>query len=132
MPGLLELSRLSGRLYKMDTDLPVSKLDGPYKDTVKDGVLDNGVGHYVNTLRREGIETFESCEGGPGHAYPECTIAFHGNRSEGHKALSIAMTYDFPVSDLRRVWSIIDGEATGPSWEMVFKFPHKGQYFNPS
>ena len=107
----------------MDNDLPVSELDGPYRDTVKDGVLDKGVGHYVNTLRRGGIETFESCQGGPGHCYSECTVRFHGHRGEGFKALSIAMTYDFPVSDLIRIWPIVDGEPTGPWWQMEFWKP---------
>ena len=30
-----------------------------------------------------GIETFESCPGGPGHAYAEPTVRFYGDRSEG-------------------------------------------------
>ncbi len=29
--------------------------------------LDPGIADYVIALREAGIETFESCEGGPGH-----------------------------------------------------------------
>ena len=67
-----------------------------------------------------GVETFESCEGGNGHAYPEPTVRFHGQRPEGFRALSIAMQNGLEVSELRRVWDIIDGEPTGAWWEMIF------------
>jgi len=60
----------------------------------------------VLTLRAVGVETFESCEGGPGHSYPEPTVRFRGDRSEGFRALSAVLgKNDFRVSDLRRVWS---------------------------
>src|SRR6266540_3788315 len=38
-------------------------------------------------LQTCGIETFESCEGGPGHAYPEPTIRFQGTPEAGWRAL---------------------------------------------
>lgn len=74
----------------------------------------------VNVLTSAGIETFESCEGGAGHAYPEPTIRFHGHRAEGFRALAVALEYGLRVKDLRRVWPVLDGEPTGPYWEMVF------------
>jgi hypothetical protein len=40
--------------------------------------LDPGIAPYVDALRAEGVETFESCEGGDGHAYPEPTVRFAG------------------------------------------------------
>jgi hypothetical protein len=51
-----------------------------------DHQLDDGIKLYVATLRSAGIETFESCEGGPGHCYAEPTvrseeIAAKGTRS---------------------------------------------------
>lgn len=82
--------------------------------------LDEGVRHYVETLNDAGIETFESCEGGEGHAFLEPTIRFHGGHSEGFRALAIAQTHALPVHALRRVWSLIDGEPTGPHWELTF------------
>jgi hypothetical protein len=45
--------------------------------------LDPRIAPYVRVLQENGIETFDSCEGGPGHAMPEPTVRFHGPRSEG-------------------------------------------------
>lgn len=82
--------------------------------------LDAGIAKAVHILRAAGIETFESCEGGHGHSYPEPTVRFHGNSGAGHHALGIAMTHALPVSQLRRTWDI-DGQCpTGPCWELVF------------
>jgi len=83
--------------------------------------LDPGIRRAVLIMRREGIETFESCEGGNDHAYPEPTIRFHGNNGEGFKALSIALTYGLPVLAVRRTYCIVDNEPTGPYWEIVFR-----------
>ena len=82
--------------------------------------LDPGIGPFVEILRNNGIETFESCQGGKGHSYPEPTIRFHGDHSEGFKAFAVASCYALPVSCLRRIWTINDGEPTGPYWELVF------------
>jgi hypothetical protein len=85
--------------------------------------LDPGVARYVDVLDAAGIETFESCEGGPGHAFPEPTIRFHGQRPEGFRALAVAQNFDMPVSELRRSWPLIDGEPTGPYWQLTFYLP---------
>ncbi len=82
--------------------------------------LDAGIQRFVRLLRDHGIETFESCEGGPGHAYPEPTVRFHGDCGAGFSALSVALSHDLPVSDVRQTWPVIDGRPTGPHWEMVF------------
>ncbi len=82
--------------------------------------LDAGIEKAVNCLFNSGVETFESCEGGSGHAYPEPTIRFHGDRFEGFRAFTIAMQNGINVTALRRIYKIIDGELTGPYWEMVF------------
>jgi hypothetical protein len=85
-----------------------------------DSPLDPGIKHAVEMLRAGGIETFESCQGGEGHCYPEPTVRFHGDRSEGMRALAVALRASLRVSALRRTWPIIDGEPTGPHWEMTF------------
>lgn len=85
--------------------------------------LDRGVAGAVSILVAAGIETFESCEGGAGHAYPEPTVRFHGDRTQGLKALAAALQAQLPVSELRRVWPVIDGEPTGPYWELTFSGP---------
>lgn len=82
--------------------------------------LDPGIKQAVEILFNAGIETYESCEGGPGHSYKEPAIRFYGDRSEGFRALAVAMQNNLPVSALRRVWSIEDNEPTGPNWEIVF------------
>lgn len=84
--------------------------------------LDPGIVAAVETLINAGIETFESCEGGKGHSYPEPTVRFYGERPEGMKALSAAL-YDgrLEVKALRRVWPVQDGEPVGPWWELVFR-----------
>jgi hypothetical protein len=35
-----------------------------------DPPLDPGIRRYVEVLNEAGVETFESCQGGEGHAYP--------------------------------------------------------------
>lgn len=82
--------------------------------------LDEGIRRYVAILRSGGVETFESCEGGPGHAMPEPTIRFHGTRAAGFHALSVAMDHGLPVLALKLSWPINDGLPNGPWWEMTF------------
>jgi hypothetical protein len=82
--------------------------------------LDRGIEFEVSVLVGAGVETFESCEGGPDHAFPEPTIRFHGDKSEGFKALDAALKRGLKVLAIRRTWDIIDGEPTGPYWEMTF------------
>jgi hypothetical protein len=77
----------------------------------------------VTALNEGGIDTFESCEGGTGHAYPEPTVRFQGGLAAGWKALSVAQEKGLPVAELRRVWPLLDGEPTGPYWELTFYRP---------
>ena len=55
-------------------------------------------------LIANGIETFEACEGGDGHSFPEATVRFEGKDSEGLRAVSVALENGLPVRRLRRVW----------------------------
>jgi hypothetical protein len=83
---------------------------------------DKGIKRAVEILQAAGVETFESCEGGPGHAYPEPTIAFHGHPAAGWNALEACLNHGLPVRYLRRTWVISDGiEPTGPRWEITFR-----------
>ncbi len=91
--------------------MPVTEFDPP---------LDPGIERAVVVLREAGIETYESCEGGAGHAYAEPTVRFHGERAEGFRALAAAIQAGLRVAELRRVWSIQEEEPTGPSWELTF------------
>lgn len=89
------------------------KIQVPYNS------LDEGIREAVRVLAEAGVETFESCQGGEGHAYAEPTIRFFGERAEGFRALAVALQYRLRVLALRRVWPINDGEPTGPWWELV-------------
>ena len=82
--------------------------------------LDAGIAPFVMALRAGGVETFESCQGGLGHAYPEPTIRFYGEKAEGFRALAVAQRAGLPVAELRRAWPILDDEPTGPWWELTF------------
>jgi len=82
--------------------------------------LDPGIVDAVRALRSAGVETFESCEGGSGHAYPEPTVRFHGGQPEGFRALAAAMQAGLNVAGLRRVWPVVNSEPTGPWWELTF------------
>lgn len=85
-----------------------------------DPPLDPWIEPGVLVLRAAGVETFESCDGGKGHAYAEPTIRFRGDRAEGLRALAVALGNNLPVAELRRVWPVLDGEPTGPWWELTF------------
>ena len=82
--------------------------------------LDEGIRRWVNLLQSHDILTYESCEGGEGHSYAEPAIRFHGSYADGFKALAIAQEHGLPVKRLNRMWEVVDGEPTGPDWELVF------------
>jgi|SRR5215204_4244047 len=86
------------------------------------GRLDPEIAPIVGVLRKHGVETYESCQGGPGHAFPEPTVCFHGVYAEGFRALSVAIQLMLPVRALRRVWRVSHhDEPEGPVWEMTFR-----------
>jgi len=91
------------------------------QDLCFDPPLDEGIRDIVLTLTGNGIETFESCQGGEGHSFPEPTVRFEGSSGEGLRALSIALDHGLPVYRLRRAWGIVDGAIHGPWWEMTFR-----------
>lgn len=83
--------------------------------------IDAGIEPYVRVLREAGVETFESCQGGEGHAVPDPMTRFHGDGAEGFRALAVALSAGLPVVDLRRFWQVVDGEPCGPYWELTFR-----------
>jgi hypothetical protein len=86
------------------------------------GRLDLGIRKAVETLQAGGVETFESCEGGDGHAFPEPTVRFYGLPAAGWHALGVCLDNGLPVAALRRVWDVLDrSEPTGPFWELTFR-----------
>jgi hypothetical protein len=83
--------------------------------------IDHGIVTAVRVLWTAGVEAFESCEGGPGHAAPEPFVRFHGGRDQGWKAVAAVQEIGLPLLQLRRVWTIDDGEPTGPYWDLVLR-----------
>ncbi len=47
-------------------------------------------------------------------AFADPTVQFHGHRSEGFRALAVALERGLPVHTLRRIWTIDDGETDRP------------------
>ena len=81
--------------------------------------LDPGIKNIVKLLNDNEIKTFESCEGGNGHAFSEPTVRFHGGVWEGFRVYALVVYHGFKVFDLRRYWTVCDGELTGPEWEIT-------------
>lgn len=82
--------------------------------------LDKGIEKAVAALHAAGLKTYESCEGGPGHSFPEPTVRFNGDLQEGLRAVSAALEAGLKVYQLRRVWRVNENELEGPWWDLVF------------
>jgi hypothetical protein len=94
--------------------------------------IDPGIRQVVRILAENGVETCQSCaasgpfgegsgkKNGDTHSYPEPTVDFIGSFASGFAALEIALSHALPVSELRRVWRMNNGEPEGPIWSMTF------------
>ena len=88
--------------------------------------LDPGIADVVKVLVENGIQTFESCQGGYGHAYPEPTVCFEGDNGEEFKVLYLAWYHLWDVWELRRVWRknpFRKAELDRPHWQLVLFDP---------
>ena len=83
--------------------------------------LDPGIREAVLRLQDDGVHTFESCEGGTGHAFAVPSVKFYGNGAEGWRALAVAKNAGLPVVRLHRAWDLDDGEPCGPYWLMELR-----------
>ena len=93
-------------------------------DPVNEGnmPLDQRIRPFVLILRSQGVEAFDSCEGGPGHPCPEPTISFYGDATAGFKAFAAAAEHGISVKELRRLYQVAEGAwLEGPYWEMTFR-----------
>lgn len=116
-------ARPIGRLSQERPPKAAGRTGRPLESSRGLGSLDIGIADIVHALRACGVETYESCEGGPGHAFPEPTVRFHGPFADGFRALAVALDAGLPVNALRRVWLMTLGEPDGPTWEMTFYPP---------
>jgi hypothetical protein len=94
--------------------------------------LDEGIAPIVEALRAGGVDTIESCEGGPGHTFREATVRFRGDYAEGFRALSVALGLRLPVLTLERVWRMVGNEPSGPGWQMTFILRKTNQGRSPA
>jgi len=67
--------------------------------------LDRGIRPAVELLIQNGFKTFESCQGGRGHAYYSPTVRFHGDETELLRAYEICEASNMAISCVRRVYS---------------------------
>ncbi|MEQ3625970.1 MAG: hypothetical protein ABNH26_08685 [Celeribacter sp.] len=100
---MMELSR--SQSFGLELDMP----------------LDAGIARHVHVLREAGLATIESCEGGPGHCFPEPTVRIKGDHAEGFKAYSVALQHGLKPRALARIWHVEDGELNGPVWDLIFQ-----------
>lgn len=84
----------------------------------------------VKILTEHGFKTFESCQGGEGHCFPEPTVRFSGNEYDLLRAFEICQFHLLPVYEARRVfrkeifYDYNDKEKSptpiGEAWESPF------------
>ena len=78
--------------------------------------LDPGIRRAVLILRQAGIETFESCQGGDGHARREPVVKFSGGAWAGYRAFATTVLMltsatreidrmDDPSHSIERSWT---------------------------
>jgi len=80
--------------------------------------LDDGIALAVRVLMENGVETFESCQGGSGHCFQYPTIRFFGDKTEGYKAFDVLAKKGFRVISLQRAWPIENNEIGAPYWQL--------------
>lgn len=83
--------------------------------------IDPDIREAVLILRSHGVQTTESCQGGPGHACPEPVIYFAGNLYEGYRTYAIAKNYGLNVLSIAYECGESDGWLESPRWKMTFR-----------
>ncbi len=91
--------------------------------TTYDPPLEPGIAAAVHALNDAGIETFTSCEGGPGHAFPEPTVRLSGDLTavfDAMAAVQVVVDAGLPIHELRHVWMVAHLPEFEQFWELVF------------
>ena len=86
--------------------------------------IDPDIEPLVTILRQNGVETCQSCQGGPGHSSDKPYVDFSGGDGAGYLAVGVALTYGMPVTRLQRTWSVLEKVLKGPVWRMTFSSSH--------
>jgi len=74
------------------------------KKTVLPSDVDPLVLGIVTILNEHGFKTFESCQGGDGHCFPEPTVRFEGDEFDIIRACELCRCYGVVVNEGRRVF----------------------------
>ena len=87
--------------------------------------IDAGILPAVEILNKHGFETFESCQGGEGHSFPEPTVRFLGSEFDLIRAYEICECYGLTVLAAKRVYKKADvyiskTKHIGFAWEKPF------------
>ena len=81
----------------------------------------------LKILNENGIDTFESCQGGIEHAFGKPTICFEGNYETAMKVMNLCKKFN--IDYFRKYYCYeTDGTFRGPEWEIVFKKNQKRFY----
>lgn len=85
--------------------------------------IDTGIRFPVRVLHAAGLETCQSCEGGPGHDYPVPSIELptDGGDSTGFAAMAALATFGLDVSEVSLVWSVSRGLPGGCVWRLTLR-----------
>lgn len=85
--------------------------------------IDPGILAALHALADYGIDTFASCQGGPGHgAYGSMpVILFHGDENAGLYAVWLLETAGFRVWELSRHWDLDHGQPRQPWWRATMR-----------
>lgn len=88
---------------------------------IEEAKLDEAIKPIVLLLQQHGVETFESCQGGIGHCFPDPTVRFYGDKYEGLRVAHICLQNALPIQQIRRAFDVYDDELHQPFWEVTFK-----------
>lgn len=104
--------------------------------------LDEGIRDAVVLLNKHGFKTFESCQGGEGHCYPEPTVRFEGSEFDLIRAYELCHIHGMNVSEAKRVYwktdvysEVTHGDSIGENWNSPFNeltfsvHPHTGTIY---
>lgn len=85
--------------------------------------IDPGIVLALHALADRGIDTFASCQGGPGHpgygGMP--AILFHGDKHAGLWAVWLLEAQGFRVQTLSRHWDLDHGVPRQPVWWVTLR-----------
>ncbi len=85
--------------------------------------LDPGIRDAVAALRRRGIKTVDSCQGGEGHAWIWPVVSFEASEDDAMGAFRFLIESGFPADRLHKAWHHCPDcypELSGPVWEVIF------------